>query len=181
MANNVCKSVLITGVSASGKSAVCEELKRMGERAFDIERIGLFSHISKKTGKPAKRRISDDPEKFQEYMWICNVNKLRKLIHDNDDAAVYYCGIGYNLDEIMPLFDKVVLLVASDRVTRDRLTNRTSNTFGKTKEMQEWIFSWKKNLEDHIRSYGVIEIDADQSLSKVASEIVNRVSYTGKV
>ncbi len=49
------KSIFVTGVPGSGKSAVCEELKKLGYRAYDIEEMqGLFLMINKKTGEIAK-------------------------------------------------------------------------------------------------------------------------------
>ena len=46
------KSMLITGVAGSGKSAVCKELKKLGYLAHDIESVaGLFMMVDKKNWK----------------------------------------------------------------------------------------------------------------------------------
>jgi broad-specificity NMP kinase len=46
------RSILVTGISGSGKSAICSELKKQGYTAYDIEEMhGLFNMINKKTGK----------------------------------------------------------------------------------------------------------------------------------
>ena len=46
------KSILITGITGSGKSAVCGELKKRGYKAYDIEIMeGLFNLVDNKTGK----------------------------------------------------------------------------------------------------------------------------------
>jgi len=55
------KSILITGISGSGKSTVCDELNKHGYKAFGIEDIkGLFKMVDKKTGKPIKNFDSDN-------------------------------------------------------------------------------------------------------------------------
>jgi broad-specificity NMP kinase len=44
------KSVLVTGVPGSGKTAICEELKKMGYKAYNIEDMsGFFKIVNKKT------------------------------------------------------------------------------------------------------------------------------------
>lgn len=55
------KSIIITGVAGSGKSAVCDELNKLGYKAFGIEDIdGLFTMVDKKTGKPFKNFDNDN-------------------------------------------------------------------------------------------------------------------------
>lgn len=43
------KSILVTGVAGSGKSAISSELKKFGYKSYDIESIkGLFLMVDKK-------------------------------------------------------------------------------------------------------------------------------------
>ncbi len=169
------KSILITGVAGSGKSAVCKELKKLGYKAYDIEGIaGLFKMVDKKTGKPAKNYDNYNLESVKQADWICNKKKLQQLMLKNSKGIVFYCGTASNLDDLLPLFDKIFLLKISQKVLRKRLSKRTSNDFGRTSEVQRWIFSWKKWWEDHMREKGAIVIDANHPLQKIATDIIKR-------
>jgi len=167
------KSILITGVAGSGKSAVCDELNDLGYKAFGIEDIdGLFTMVDQKTGKPVKNFDFDNFESAKQTDWICDKNKLQRLMCKNSGGIVFYCGTASNIDDLLPLFDKIFLLKVNQKVLRERLSKRTSNDFGRTPEIQEWILSWKKSWEDRRIEKGAIVIDASRSLQEVAMDIV---------
>src|SRR3989338_5354010 len=169
------KSILITGVAGTGKSAVCDELNKLGYKAFGIEDInGLFIMVHKKTGKPFKDYDDDDFEKVKQADWICDKKKLQRLMRKNSNGIVFYNGTASNLDDLLPLFDKIFLLKVSQKVLRERLSTRTSNDFARTAEVQKWEFSWKTWWENHMKEKSAIVIDASRSLREVANDIIGR-------
>lgn len=170
------KSILITGVAGTGKSAVCDELNKLGYKALGIENIdGLFSMVNKKTGKPFKDYNNDDLEKVKQSDWICDKKKLQRLMSKNSNGIVFYNGTASNLDDLIPLFDKIFLLKVSEKVLRERLSNRTSNDFARTTEVQKWVFSWKSWWENNMREKGAIVIDASRSLREVVNDIIKNI------
>ncbi|MBR9682062.1 MAG: AAA family ATPase [Candidatus Aenigmarchaeota archaeon] len=162
-------------MSGSGKSAIAKELRKLGYKAYDVEEIeGLCQMFDKETGKP----VIQDNEKLEEVKqndWICNKKKLQQIIRKNSKGIVFYSGLVSNLDELFPLFDEVILLKATQKTLSKRLTTRTSNDFGRTREVQEWIFAWKKWWEDKMIKEGAIVIDADQELDKVVADIIKKI------
>jgi len=169
------KAILITGVAGTGKSAVCDELNKLGYKAFGIEDIdGLFTMVHKKTGKPFKDYDNDDFEKVKQADWICDKKKLQRLMNKNSKGIVFYNGIASNLDDLLPLFDKIFLLEVGEKILRERLSTRTSNDFARTTEVQDHLFSWKKWWEDHMKEKGAIVIDASRSLREVANDIIEK-------
>lgn len=167
------KSILITGIAGTGKSAVCDELNKLGYKAFGIEDIeGLFTIVHKKTGKPFENYDNYDFEKVKNSEWICDKKKLQCLIRKYSEEIVFYCGTASNLDDLLPLFDKIFLLKTSQKILRERLTTRKSNDFGRTTEVQKWIFCWKSWWENHMKEKGAIVIDASRSLRDVAENII---------
>jgi len=169
------KSILITGVAGTGKSAICDELNKLGYKAFGIEDIdGLFTMVDKKTSKPFKNFDNDNLELVKQADWICNKEKLQRLMRKNSDGIVFYNGTASNLDDLLPLFDKIFLLKVSSKILRQRLSTRTSNDFGRTAEVQKWVFSWKKWWENHMIEKGAIIIDASRSLQEIANEIIEK-------
>ncbi|MBU4124513.1 MAG: hypothetical protein KKI14_03560, partial [Nanoarchaeota archaeon] len=71
-------------------------------------------------------------------------------------------------------FDKVFLLKANRKNTCERLTKRTSNDFGRTAEVQKWIFTWKKWWEDKMIKRGAIVINANRDIKEITSNIIKR-------
>lgn len=86
----------------------------------------------------------------------------------------YFTRLGSNLDDLLPLFNNIFLLKVNQNVLRKRLSTRTSNKFGRTSEVQKWIFSWKKWREDHMREKGAIVVNANRTLQKIATDIVKK-------
>jgi broad-specificity NMP kinase len=174
------KSILITGVSGSGKSLLCDELKKRGYKAYDIEELhGLFAMVNKKTGKVADVFDNQNLESIKQHDWICDKKKLKELVRKNSgkvvlDDMVFYCGTASNTDDLLHMFDKVFLLKAGEKVTRKRLATRKSNNFGRTDDVQEWVLTWKDWWENHMLEKGAIIIDANRNVQEIAIEIINR-------
>ncbi len=169
------KSILITGVAGSGKSAVCNELKKLGYKAYGIEDIdGLFTMVDKTTGKIVYDHDNEDLESVKQHDWICDKNKLQRLVCNNPKGIVFYCGIASNLDDLLPLFDKIFLLKVSPKILRERLGTRKSKDFGRTSEVQKWMLSWKKWWEDHMHEKGAIIINANRDLQEIATDIIEK-------
>ncbi|QQS60815.1 hypothetical protein IPN41_04585 [Candidatus Falkowbacteria bacterium] len=78
--------------------------------------------------------------------------------------------------EIVPLYDKLILLKANDEVILQRLSSRTSNDFGKTTEIQEWILTSKDEWENNIKKMNAIVIDTNKDINQVVIEILKVAS-----
>lgn len=169
------KSILITGISGSGKSSVYRELENHGYKAYDIEDIdGLFAMVNKKTGKVAKNYDNDNLESVKQHDWICDKKKLQQLVKNNPNGIVFYCGVASNLDDLLPLFDVIFLLEVSPKIICKRLSTRESKEFGNTAEVQERVLNWKNWWEDHMCEKGAISIDANRDIQEVTSDILDR-------
>lgn len=167
------KSIFVTGVAGSGKSTISRYLNSMGYKAYDIEDLeGLFCMFDKDTGLPVKENHNNDLEKVKRGEWNCDVGKLETIIKNEKSDIAFYCGTGSNLDDIIPLFDLVILLKASPEVIRERLSSRKRNSFAGTKEVQDWVIGWKDGWENWMQSKkGMIAVDANEPLEKTAKKI----------
>src|SRR3990167_11397506 len=96
------KSILITGVSGTGKSTISEKLNQMGYKAYDMDSYpGLFSMIDKKTKKPVVDHNNENIEKVVGMDWICDKTKLESIIKDESNELAFYCGSASNMEEIL--------------------------------------------------------------------------------
>ena len=170
------KSILITGTSGTGKTSLSKRLRDMGYSTHDLDDIkGLFCMIVKNTKQPFVNYDNDNLQKVKNMNWVCGVDKLKSIITNEINKVAFYCGNASNLDEVVPMFDSVVLLKASPEVIRQRLSSRISNDFGRTKEVQDWLMGGRELWEKEVEKFGAIVIDANQGLDVVASNVVKSV------
>ena len=171
------KSILITGISGTGKSTISDKLNQMGYKAYDMDsHPGLFSMIDKKTKKPVVDHNNEDIEKVVGMDWICDKTKLKSIIEDESNELAFYCGSASNLEEILRFFDTIILLKVDELVMRQRLTSRTENDFGKTSEIQDWIMTWKDWWENDMQQKGAIDVDTNKSIDVVVADIIKKVN-----
>ena len=172
------KSVLVTGVSGAGKSTISKTLREMGYSAYDLDDVpGLFAMIDAKTKQPVVDHDNANLKKVQNIEWLCNAARLTSLIAAEKNDIAFYCGSATNLDEILPLFDTIVLLKVGHEAMQQRLTDRTENDFGKTREVRDWLLTQKDSWEDDVERKGATVIDAHQSIADVAREIIEKTKH----
>lgn len=170
-------SIFITGIAGSGKTSASNELAKRGYKAYNIEEAeGLFEMRDKRTGKSFEDYDNYDFEKVKYHDWVCNKDKLQKLAESNKEGISYYCGIASNTDEILPLFDRVIVLQANPEAIRKRLIGRKNNNFGKIVGVREMVLDGKEPFEKHMKEKGAIVIDANRSLEEVADEIIEKIN-----
>jgi broad-specificity NMP kinase len=117
--------MLITGIAGSGKSTICKELIKMGYDAYDIEDIeGMFAMYRKGTKEIFSDFDNADPEKIKNSEWLCDITKLKELIAKQQDELAFYCGVASNMDDLFPLFNKVMLLKVDGESIYKRLLPR---------------------------------------------------------
>lgn len=165
----------ITGVSGTGKSALAKELEKRSIRTIDIDDVPELCHWKNKlTGKKAKYQSGVGKDWIEAHDWICDRNKLMKLLDENGNTIVV-TGIASNQDEYLDLFDKIFLLHCREETFLHRLNTRDENEFAKEKSEQEHVLSWYKEFEEKMRKWGAIPIDTEASISTVADQIISQI------
>lgn len=170
-------SVLITGISGSGKTSLSLMLAEMGYVAHDMDSVeGLFSMRDRDTMKPVVGYDSNDLDKVRRMRWICDVDRLKALLSNSDSSLNFYCGAASNLFDLMSLFDAVILLKATHDTTRSRLSNRTTSDHGRTAKIQDYILKYKDWWDNELEKKGAIAVDSNGSLAMVAAEVLRVVT-----
>ena len=167
--------VYVTGISGSGKSAVCSELNRRGYEAHDTDLEGNAVWVNRTTGEVTAVAGAADrsrPGWLNDQEWRVVPSKVQALVARADDRQVFLCGSTANEDEVWHLFSRVIYLVIDEQTLRDRLASRTSNDFGKAPNELEAILSWHKVAEaDYVR-LGAAIIDATLPLRNVVDRVL---------
>jgi broad-specificity NMP kinase len=164
---------LVTGIAGSGKSTVCRALKERGEEAYSIEEDfeGMFTMYRKGTDDIFEE-YDNSPEHIEMAEWRCDVEKLKELMATQRSGRAFYCGVASNMNDLIPLFDAVVVLKASPAVLHKRLSSREgTDDIGNTEASRQAVLNWKEWWEREMSVKGAITISADRNPDEIAEEL----------
>ena len=122
------RTILVTGGSCTGKSTVRRELQRRGVRTVDGDR-DLAYQGDPQTGERLPTSVTARPSHWH-HLW--DVTRARDLAVADDGDIVVVCGDARNLDEVLDVFDEIVVLQIDETTLRRRLESRPATEFGAT-------------------------------------------------
>ncbi len=157
------RNYLIEGVSGTGKTTVCKELQRRGYHAINGDRE-LAYQGDPETGKPT------DGLMHKHHIW--NVDKVKALVANQDEAVTFFCGGSRNFSKFIDLFDGVFVLEVDLNTLNRRLDERPEDEWGGKQSERELIVRLHQTKED-IPKNGII-IDATAPIAHVVDEIVRQ-------
>lgn len=171
---NSMRKILITGIAGSGKTSVAKELSSRGYSAVDIEEVdGMFDMFRKDTGERYEGYTNTDPEMIQNAEWLCDVDRLKQLLVEQKTELAFYAGVASNMDDILPLFDTVLVLQKEPEVLVAHLKNREgTDDMGSTEESRQAVLGWKEWWEETMVDKGAILVDANGSVAEVADRVL---------
>src|SRR3989344_3699261 len=100
------KTYLISGLSGTGKSTVCEELKKRGYQTVDADKE-LAYFADPETLLPVDVKTSH---------WLWHKEKFHNAIRQDEGKPVFVCGGATNEEEFKLHFDKIFTLYVNDEV-----------------------------------------------------------------
>jgi hypothetical protein len=160
------RNYLIEGVSGTGKTSVCNELRRRGYHAIHGDRE-LAYQGDPETGKPTDGRT------HERHIW--HVDKVKALVANQDEAITFFCGGSRNFSKFIGLFDGVFVLEVDLDTLNRRLDERAlagPHDWGGRRTEREVIARLHQTKEDTPKG---IVIDATVGLAHVVDEILRRV------
>jgi broad-specificity NMP kinase len=168
------RNYLIEGVSGTGKTAVCHELRRRGYHAINGDRE-LAYQGDPETGKPvddlARERVTDSVTWGHEHH-IWDLDKVKSLVADQRNAMSFFCGGSRNFLRFIDLFDGVFVLDIDRDTLNRRLAGRPEDEFGGRPSERALIVRLHATKEDTPKA-GVV-IDATAPLERVVDEILSK-------
>ena len=155
------KNYLIEGVSGTGKTSVCDELRRRGYHAIHGDRE-LAYQGDPRTGEPLEGHA------HEHHIW--DADRVRALVADRSRAASFFCGGSRNLDRFVDLFDAVFVLEVDAETLSRRLALRPEDEWGGQASERELIARLHATREDVPEN--AIPIDATAPLPRVVDAIL---------
>ena len=110
------KRVLITGMSATGKSAVVRELAARGYRAVDLHTPEWSEWVDANPPDVLTPRDGKD--------WVWREDRVRTLLSEHQSGTLFISGCAENMNRFSPLIEQIVLLSAPMEVIMKRLETR---------------------------------------------------------
>jgi dephospho-CoA kinase len=156
------RTILVTGMSGTGKSTALAELRRRGYETVDTDEAGLSEWSDADDG----------------YVW--NEPGIEALLDRERSTTLYVSGTVSNQGRFYPRFDAVVLLSAPAEVLLDRIERRTTNEYGKSPHQRELILAHIAEVEPLLRATCTHEVDASRPVEEVVAELLAIGYGTGR-
>jgi len=158
------KRVLITGMSATGKSTAVNAMAARGFRAVDTDTDEWSEWVRTSSG---------------EQDWIWREDRISALLDEDDARSLFVSGCKTNQGKFRHRFDHIVLLTAPTPVILDRLATRTTNRYGRSATERDRILDEIASVEPLLRASADLEIDTGvHSAPAVAARLLGLVSAT---
>jgi dephospho-CoA kinase len=161
------KRVLITGMSATGKSTVIAALAARGYRTVDTD-YGGWSELVDVSATDRRSVVARE--------WLWHEDRIAQLLATEEGDVLFVSGTVRNQVSFYGRFDHIVLLTAPASVTIERLANRTNNPYGKDPEQLAEVLALKETVEPALRRAADLEIDTSAPLDDVVTRILELVS-----
>lgn len=164
------RNYLIEGVSGTGKTSVCHELRRRGCHSINGD-TELAYQGDPKTGEPV------DGFAHEHHIW--DVDKVRTLVADQRHAASFFCGGSRNFSSFIDLFDRVFVLEVDLDTLMRRLAERPETEWGGSSAERQHTSRLHATQEDVPK--GGVTIDATAPIERVVDEILEKCNQTASI
>ena len=163
---------LITGNPAAGKTSMAVELTRRGLTAIDTDELAGWETT---TGVQVSQPEHASDEWLLSHRWVWSRARMEGMIRAHTSAGqhIFVCGIATNQREMLDLFEKV-FLVSLDQETQLERLDKPSNAH-RNAALRAQIVNGRPLFEQEMRSAGVVDLDARQPITILASSILEDI------
>lgn len=162
-------AVLITGMSAVGKSSTVEQLIALGHRAVDLD-TNEWSQLVPDDSEYA------DPSADDPLDWRWREDDVRGLLNAWD-GTLFVAGTSTYQSRLYPLLDHIVLLTVPMDIAVERMARRSTNDYGKSPAELDRELHLRAIVEPLLRHSACLEVDSSSnSPSEVAAIITEHAT-----
>ena len=161
------RNFLIEGVSCSGKTTVCMELRRRGYEAINGD-----TDLAEK--RDLETWVASATRAHENHVWP--VERVEALASNRDERVTFFCGGSRNFSAFIQMFDAVFVLDVDEDTLLRRLDERPVDEFGAKPAERALILQLHRTKADI--PVGRL-IDATQPLSEVVDEVLRLAGVHG--
>lgn len=158
------RNYLVEGVSGTGKTAVCKELRQRRYHAINGD-TELAYQGDPDTGEPTNALPS-------HWRHIWRLDGVHVLVADQSERFTFLCGGSRNFSKFVHLLDGVFVLEVDAETLSRRLAQRSRGEFGARQSERDLIRRLHQTKEDSPKN-GIV-IDAAAPLEQVVDDILGR-------
>ena len=169
---------LVTGNPGSGKSSLALELSRRGLFAIDPDDDSDLSYWEDDNGhrvSNAARPPAPEREWLLSHRWVWSRPRMQELL-DQHDGLVFVCGVARNLDQVVDLFDRIVLLRIEAETQEARLVAHDAvNPASRSEAGRQEIRDGRPVFEAEMLELGAVAVAGNAPTAVVADEILTLI------
>jgi shikimate kinase len=166
------KRVLLTGMSGTGKSTLIAELAARGFKAVDVDADEWSEWVDVDfIGDPTSPESPVEPGRD----WVWREGRIQDLLSTEDADVLFISGCAANMVKFYSQFDHIVLLSAPGALIVDRLSTRTTNSYGKRREEVARVLGLLQTIEPALRRVAGHEVDTSIPLDQVVTKVLQLV------
>jgi hypothetical protein len=168
-------AVQITGCSGAGKTTIAPVLARRGLASIDTDDDPFLARFV----DPAGNVVVEEPAEpgfawLARHSWAWNPARLDELIAAAAPATLYVCGGADNELELADRFTQVFLLEIDEPTMLARIdARRDYHDWGHIGDTREYLRRKLPQIQDRLRAFGAIPIDARQPVDQVVDAILS--------
>jgi hypothetical protein len=166
-------AIQITGCSGAGKTTIAAVLARRGLTAIDADDDPVLAREVDLTGAVVEEPTEPDFAWLARHRWVWDPGRLDELIRAAAPATLYVCGGADNELELADRFTHVFLLEIDEPTMLARIDARQDNDWGRIGDTREYLRRKLPELQNRLRAFGAIPIDASQPLDQVVDAILS--------
>lgn len=168
--------IYVTGIETAGKTTACNELKKHGYEAYDIDK-GIAHYFNKESGKQSEwlGSVEDRTEEWhQKNDYTMDRAQVEKFAQEASDKPIFLCGTTQNDAAVLDLFDMVIYLYLDEDTLKQRMAKQP-NEFAFAEHEKKAILSWHKTSEEAYRKRGAVMVDATKPINEVTYSILGAI------
>lgn len=112
---------------------------------------------------------------WRDHDWVWREDRVERLLATDDGDVLFVSGTASNQGKFHGRFDHIVLLSAPPQVLVERLSTRTTNTYGSNPGELARVLQHVETVEPLLRRAASVEIDTSAPIDQVLETILGMV------
>ena len=161
-------------MSGTGKSTLTAVLAARGYTAVDLDTGEWSEWVPIPGGVPCDAPV-EGASVWRNRDWVWREDRVAHLLATEDADILFVSGTASNQGKFYQQFDHIILLSAPTSVLVERLSSRTTNSYGKDPSELARVLQHVETVEPLLRRAATLEVDTNVALDRVLETVLDAV------